>query len=275
MMRGMVERAAAIAVGMVMMACSAERLPEASKPVDEPTARKEEVAVDQLTYTVVATLPHDDKSFTQGLVVDDGHFLETTGQVGKSTLRRVNIATGKVEKSIPLESHVFGEGMTVKGDEIFVLTWLHQRGYVFDRRTFEKRRTFSYSGEGWGLTTDGNNLYMSNGTNVITVHDPSTFAVLRSLPVTLSGRPLGDLNELEWIDGMIWANVWRTDLIVRIDPSNGKVTAVADLTGLLPFAQRTVETDVLNGIAWDAANKALYVTGKNWPHVYRIDVRRK
>lgn len=271
--------ARAIACGVViliMMACSSERLHDQPRTSSgEQPQREVPSVVEQLTYSVIKTLPHDSKAFTQGLVVDGSHFLESTGQVGTSSLRRVEIATGKILKSVPLEPNVFGEGMTVLGDNVYVLTWLHQRGYVFNRHTLQQTGTFTYTGEGWGLTTDGTVLYMSNGTNVITARDPVSFAVLRTIPVTLSGRAIGDLNELEWIEGTIWANVWRTDNIVRIDPTNGKVTAVVDLTGLLPYSQHTADTDVLNGIAWDSTSKALYVTGKNWPHVYQIGVRPK
>ncbi len=275
MQRNFVLHAVAITATLMMFACSSERVPDAPKSAETPATRTANEPIEQLTYTILATLPHDRAAFTQGLVVDGGEFLESTGQVGQSTLRRVDIASGKVVKLIALDANVFGEGMAVIGNEVFVLTWLNQRGFVFDRRTLQQIRTFSYSGEGWGLASDGRELFMSNGTNMITVHDPTTFGVRRSIPVTLSGRPIGELNELEWIDGMLWANVWRTDNIVRIDPASGKVTAVLDLTGLLPYGERTIDTDVLNGIAWDGANKALYVTGKNWPHVFHIAVKKK
>jgi len=276
MTRHYLRNMAAIAAAFtILSACSSERTPEMPRTAEPKLDKPAATPAEQLSYTVVRILPHDIDAFTQGLVVDNGTFLESTGQTGKSTLRRVEIATGKTLRSIRLDDAEFGEGMTVIGNEAYVLTWLNQRGYVYDVHTLKLKRTFSYNGEGWGLTTNGTELFMSNGTNIISVHDPDTYRVIRSIAVTYNGRPLRELNELEWIDGFVWANVWRSDLIVRIDPSTGVVTGVADLTGLLPYDKYTPSTDVLNGIAWDSSAKALYVTGKNWPTVYQIDLRAK
>lgn len=259
-----------IGLGALIMSCSTD-LP---RPAEDPTVRTTPAAeiVRQLTYRVVRTLPHDKKAFTQGLVVRNGQFLESTGQNGKSTIRIVDIASGKVLKRQALEPMYFGEGMVVLGTKAYMLTWLNQQGFVFDATTLKQLGTFRYFGEGWGLTTDGTHLFMSNGSSTITVLDPKDFSVVRVIHVTLNGSPQSKLNELEWIEGEIWANVWRSDNIVRINPGNGKVSGVLNMQGLLSAAEQEYETDVLNGIAYDAQSKSIYVTGKNWPHVYEVIV---
>jgi glutamine cyclotransferase len=163
--------------------------------------------------------------------------------------------------------------MTVLNGKAYMITWLNQSGFIYDAHTLKELDKFSYAGEGWGLTNDGKNLIMSNGSNVLSVIDPKTFAVVRSISVTQSGSLVSQLNELEWIEGEIWANIWQSDRIVRIDPSSGKVTGVIDLTGILPNSSRNATTDVLNGIAYDSAAKAIYVTGKNWPSMFQIRVQ--
>lgn len=223
-------------------------------------------------YRVLQTLPHDPGAFTQGLVVHNGHFLESTGQYGFSSLRRVAIITGDVKQKESVDARYFGEGIAVLNGRVYMLTWLNQQGFVYDAKTLKKIEDFTYSGEGWGLTTDGTSLYMSNGTSTISVHDPAGFRRLRSIDVTLDGSPLGNLNELEWIRGEIWANVWQTDQIVRIDPSSGRVLAVIDMAGILPQSERKPSTDVMNGIAWDTVHNAVYVTGKHWPSVFKIEI---
>lgn len=256
---------------LVVTACSTER----PAPVDE-APRSESVPVQPVarqTYRIMQTLPHDQAAFTQGLIVHDGMFLETTGQYGQSSIRRVDIRTGTVKRMERLDDRYFGEGMTVLGGKAYMLTWLTQTGFVYDAKTLKQLSTFTYQGEGWGLTNDGTNLIMSNGTNMLIVLDPTTYRVVRTLHVTIEGRSLSQLNELEWINGEIWANVWRTNEIVRIDPSSGVVKGVIDCTGILPQMEMTEATDVMNGIAYDSTTKALYVTGKNWPHVYQIAVQ--
>lgn len=261
----------AIFTALALGACSTER----PAPVDE-APRQPPVATPQVarqTYRVVRTLPHDVGAFTQGLVVHDGIFIETTGQYGQSSIRRVDIATGSVKRLERLEDRYFGEGMTVLGGKAYMLTWLTQTGFVYDVKTLKQQSTFTYQGEGWGLTNDGTNLIMSNGTNMLVVLDPATYRVVRTINVTIEGRSLSQINELEWIEGEIWANIWRTNEIVRINPSTGAVVGVIDCTGILPQMEMTDATDVMNGIAYDAASKAIYVTGKNWPHVYQITVQ--
>lgn len=222
------------------------------------------------SFAVTAAYPHDRNAFTQGLVVHGTTFLESTGQNGGSSLRIVDIKTGRVRKRTDLDARYFGEGMTVIGSKAFMLTWMNQKGFIFDIKTLQQIGEFTYAGEGWGLTTDGTKLYMSNGTSTIAVLDPTTFRVERLFNVTVDGIALDRLNELEWINGEIWANIWMQDVIVAINPQSGKVSKIVDLTGLLPQSERRPDTDVLNGIAWDSVGRKLYVTGKNWPWVYSI-----
>jgi len=230
----------------------------------------------EYTYTVVNSWPHDPQAFTQGLLyLDAGVLLETTGLNGHSSLRKVELETGRVLKQVNLPSRYFGEGMTVIGQRIFQLTWKSQKGFVYDLATLAPLREFTYTGEGWGLATDGHSLILSDGTATIRFLDPDTFAVTRTINVTIDGRPLPKLNELEFINGEIVANIWQTPSIVRIDPATGRVTSTIDLTGLLPVSERRPDTDVLNGIAYDATTKRLFVTGKNWPRLFEIKLLPK
>ena len=224
------------------------------------------------TYRIREAYPHDVRAFTQGLYWLDGSLYEGTGLCGASTLRRVELKTGRVVQQTALPDAFFGEGIAQIGDRIYQLTWQNGRAFVYDARTFEKRSEFHYKGEGWGLTTDGERLYMSDGTPLIRVLDPATFRPEREFTVTIEGRPLAYLNELEWIEDEIWANLYMTDQIVRIDPRSGVVTGRIDLTGILPIAERTPDTDVLNGIAWDSVGRRIFVTGKNWPKIFEVEV---
>jgi glutamine cyclotransferase len=224
------------------------------------------------TYRVVAEYPHDALAFTQGLVYRDGELYEGTGLRGESTLRRVDLTTGAVEQRIALDAQFFGEGVAVLGGDIFQLTWQEQTGFVYDLATFELKRTWSYGGEGWGLTDDGRQLIMSNGTASLYFWDPATLTVTNFLTVTDAAGPVVRLNELEYIRGYVYANIWQTDRIAKINPVTGVVEAYLDLSGLLPADLRTPNTDVLNGIAYDGANDRLLVTGKRWPRLYDIDV---
>ena len=222
------------------------------------------------SYNVINTYPHDPQAFTQGLVIDGGTLYEGTGQYGRSTLRRVQLETGEVLQQHMLPANVFGEGITVFGNRIVQLTWQSHLGYVYDRASFAELQTFTYPTEGWGITDDGKQLIMSDGTATLRFLDPQTFTELRAITVSDPTGPIHRLNELEYIDGQIYANVWMTDRIARIDPQTGNVTAWIDLTGLLSPADRTPETNVLNGIAYDADAKRLYVTGKLWPKLFEI-----
>jgi glutamine cyclotransferase len=228
----------------------------------------------QWTYQVVNTYPHDREAFTQGLEYRNGFLYEGTGLHGRSTLRKVKLETGVVLQKLSLPAHFFGEGISVLGDRIVQLTWQSEVGFVWGLQDFKLQRQFSYRGEGWGLTTDGRHLYFSDGTDEIRVLDSQTLAETRRIRVLENGRPLKDLNELEWVEGEILANVWQTDRIVNINPLTGRVTGSIDLTGILPAPERA-GTDVLNGIAYDAAGKRLFVTGKLWPKLFHIRLVKK
>ena len=227
------------------------------------------------TYRVVNTWPHDRGAFTQGLIYLKGVFFESTGLNGQSTLRRVEPQTGRVLQQVTVPAQYFAEGMTELGGKIFQLTWQNQKGFVYDLGTFAPLAEFSYTGEGWGLTTDGQSLIMSDGTEQIRFLDPATFRVTRTIRVIQHGQPLKQLNELEYVKGEIFANLWQTQLVVRIDPANGRVLGMIDFSGLLSAADYARGTDVLNGIAYDAAGDRLFITGKNWPKLFEVQLRRK
>ena len=233
-----------------------------------------QAAVPVYGFVVKNSYPHDPKAFTQGLFFRDGHLYETTGLTGRSTLRKVDLKTGKVLQKTDLPPDVFGEGSTAFGDRILGLTWQSKTGYVFDAKTFTMKGRFQYEGEGWGLASDARAIYMSDGSAQIRVLDPATLKEVRRVTVTAEGKPIDALNELEVVDGELYANVWGTDVIARIDPASGKVIGWIDLTNLLPREKRgTSSVDaVLNGIAWDAKGKRLFVTGKLWPKVYEIEL---
>lgn len=220
-------------------------------------------------YTVVAKFPHDPQAFTQGFDFRGPNLFEGTGLEGQSSLRRVDLVTGEVLRRVDLADKYFGEGIVVFGKRIYQLTWQSGRAFVYDRRTFERVRRFSYEGEGWGLTHDGERLVMSDGTATIEFRDPKTFEVLDAIDVTEDGEPVSSLNELEWIDGEIFANVWPTNDVVRIDPATGEVTGHLDMT---PLKQQEQEGDVPNGIAYLKEEDRLFVTGKLWSSVYEIEL---
>ena len=225
------------------------------------------------SYKVIASFPHDTTSFTQGLVFADGQMYESTGLNGESTLRRVDVTTGKTLQRIDVPAQYFAEGLALVGDELLQLTWQHKQGFVYDRATFKQKRTFSYPTEGWGIAYDGaSQLVMSDGSDTLTFLDPKTFAPGKKLRVLDAGRPVANLNELEWIEGEIWANVWMTDRIARISAKTGEVNAWIDLSMLFPRNQRTPPADELNGIAYDKATRRIFITGKKWPRLYQIAV---
>lgn len=235
-----------------------------------------QAAIPVYGFIVKNTYPHDPQAFTQGLFFRDGHLYETTGLVGRSTLRKVELKTGKVLQKTALPADVFGEGSTAFGDTILGLTWQSKTGYVFDAKTFTMKGRFQYEGEGWGLASDARHVYMSDGSANIRVLDPKTLKEVRRVTVTAEGKPIDSLNELEVVDGELYANVWGTDVIARIDPASGRVVGWIDLTNLLPREKRgTSSVDaVLNGIAWDGKHRRLYVTGKLWPKLFEIELVR-
>ena len=229
-------------------------------------------------YEVVAVYPHDTGAFTQGLAIDDGELFESTGLFGESTLRKVDLQTGRVLLQVDLPENVFGEGIAVLEDKIYMITWRNRIGYVFDRDTLTLLGQWKYKGEGWGLTTDGEWLIMSNGTEKITFYDPETLQPRKGTerkPTTIrvmenDARILRDLNELEYINNEIWANVYEQESIVRISPRNGKIRGFVDLSSLYP--RRNRKQTVMNGIAFDRATQKIYITGKRWPKLYEIRV---
>ena len=228
------------------------------------------VPVQAFEFKLEKSLAHDRTAYTQGILVDGEYFLESTGKYGNSSLRRVRIADGKVVKQVSLALTDFGEGLCKLGDRLYQLTWESQTAYVYDAESFEVLETFSYEGEGWGLCTDGRHLIMSDGSSQLVFRDPKTFAVQRRLAVSLRGRPVERLNELEWIDGKIFANVYTDDAIIMIDPATGQVTGLVDGSALTRQARKLHSgSEQLNGIAWDAAAGAIYLTGKNWPVVFK------
>lgn len=224
------------------------------------------------TIKIVKRLPHDTTAFTQGFLVSGTFFFESTGLNGKSSVRKIDVLTGKILDRKGLDSQFFGEGLALVDEQLFQITWLNQRGFVYDKKSLHLIREFTYIGEGWGLASDGTQLYMSNGTNVITVHSPVDFSQLRAFSVTLNGRPCDKLNELEWVEGELWANVWQTDLILRINPETGVVNAVINCEVIRKENTMTITSDVMNGIAYDKLSKQIYVTGKNWPWIFLVSV---
>ena len=232
-------------------------------------------SVGRYTCDVVAVWPHDPGAFTQGLVFRRGGFLESTGLNGRSSLREVELKTGRVLKQVAVAQEYFAEGLAVIGDRAFQLTWQHHKGFIYDADTFRPLGEFVYEGEGWGLTTDGRSLILSDGTDRIRFLDPATFQVRRFITVVNAGRPVRELNELEWVRGEIFANVWRTDEVLRIDPESGAVRGVIDCTGLLPITDRRPETEVLNGIAYDPESDRLFFTGKFWPKIFEVRLKPK
>jgi glutaminyl-peptide cyclotransferase len=222
-------------------------------------------------YRVVNEYPHDPGAFTQGLAYAAGALYEGTGRKGKSTLRRVELATGRVRRARALAPRHFGEGVAVVGDRVYQLTWRTRTCFVYDRRTFARRGAFRYPGEGWGLAAGGGRLVMSDGTARLSFRDPGTFAEVGAVEVRDGGGPVPYLNELEWVGGEVWANVWPTDRIARIDPATGRVLGWVDLAGLLPPEERQRRrVGVLNGIAHDPATGRLFVTGKRWPTLFEV-----
>ncbi len=234
-----------------------------------PPKRAVAAGVENLRVEVLKTYPHDRKAFTQGLVLHQGTFYESTGLVGQSTLRQVELATGRVIRKIDVPPPYFAEGLALVGDRLMQLTWQHGKAFVYDRRTFAKQNELTYRGEGWGLCHDGTNLVMSDGSSNLTIRNASDFTVIRTVRVTLDGRPVDRLNELECAEGAVYANVWTTDQIVRIDPATGQVTARIDAPNLLSAMERHPD-GVLNGIAYDASDKTFLITGKLWPKLFRV-----
>ncbi|MFI5349892.1 MAG: glutaminyl-peptide cyclotransferase [Elusimicrobiota bacterium] len=239
------------------------------EPLSSRPARK-------LTYTIVNVFPHDTAAFTEGLLWHEGYLYESVGMEGQSDVRKVDLKSGRVVQSSVIPDKAFGEGLALIGDKLIQLTFTEGRAFIYDFATMRLTGEFRYKGEGWGLTTDGKNLIMGDGSDALTFRDPATFAARRRIRVTLDGRRLKNINELEFVDGAIWANIWKDHRILRIDPSSGRVTGWLDMGGLLNDGERAqliepVE-DVLNGIAYDPASGHFFVTGKCWPVLFEIKI---
>jgi glutamine cyclotransferase len=233
-------------------------------------------AIPTYGFEVVRSYPHDPQAFTEGLFYRNGYLYESTGMEGRSSVRKVRLETGEVLTGINLPAELFGEGIVDWGEQIVALTWQTQVGFVLKFDDFSFVRKFSYSGEGWGLTRNSIELIQSDGTAELRFLDPATLKEKRRLKVMADGKPVTQLNELEWVDGEIYANIWQTDRIARIDPKSGQVIGWIDLTGLLsPMFRGSGQVDVLNGIAYDAATKRLFVTGKMWPKLFQIKLVKK
>lgn len=245
------------------LSCAADtpaprRAPPASSPVEK------------LLVHVLAEWPHDPAAFTQGLVFADGGLWESVGRYGRSELRRVELESGRVLRGVKTADGVFAEGLALVPGRLVQLSWREQRAMFYDPASLERSGEAAYEGEGWGLAYDGSKLWMSDGSASLQVRDPRSFALERRLGVTKAGQPQGFLNELEWAEGALWANVWQSDAIVRIDPASGRVSAEVDASGLLSAAERA-RTDVLNGIAWNPERRVFYITGKLWPKLFEVE----
>jgi len=243
-------------------------------PASPPAAPKAVSSVaERLSVRVGAVWPHDPASYTQGLVWDGRNLLESIGQYGASALLRVELESGRAVQRVDLERAMFGEGLALAGDRLIQLTWREHKAFVYGANGFARVGEAHYDGEGWGLAFDGARLWLSDGSDTLTVRDPRTLAVLERRQVTLDGRPRDYLNELEWVEGKLYANVWQSDDILRIDPASGRVEAVIDAAGLLTPEERA-STDVLNGIAYDPARKVFLITGKLWPKLFEVTFGR-
>jgi len=264
---------APLLAGLTLVACRDGRAPDGSSTQEfsGPTLPRVEVgaAPEPLKVTVIGTRPHDPGAFTQGLFQYNGELYESTGLEGRSSLRRVDPRTGEVLQKVDVPADYFAEGLARVDDRLVQLTWQDHVAFVYDRATFGKQAEVGYASEGWGLCHDGQRLVRSDGSPTLYFHDPRTFAVIGQVAVTLAGKPRDMLNELECVGNQVYANVWQTDQIVRIDPATGAIGAVIDAAGLLA-PDELAAADVLNGIAWDPAAATFLITGKLWPKLFEV-----
>lgn len=262
-----------LALSMFCLQCNGGSNPNtnAAPPANRAA---ENAVVPKYGYEIVNIWAHDPNAFTQGLVFLDGRMIESTGQEGRSSLRNVELQTGKVLKKVDVPEPYFAEGVTLLNNKIYQLTWQHQHGFIYDAQSFAKLGEFRYDGEGWGLTTDGRSLILSDGSNRIRFIDPDSFRVTKTIAVMDGKQPVNELNELEFVNGEIYANIWHDDRIAAIDPQTGRVTAWIDLTGLLQPGDAPDPEAVLNGIAYDQSSNRLFVTGKLWPRLFEIKIKR-
>lgn len=236
------------------------------------TAFSRDIPLPVSGFRVIASYPHDPKAFSQGLAITAGQLYEGTGQYGASSLRKIDLATGRAEQVVPLHRDYFGEGIAILDGRLYQLTWKERLCVVYDVNTLQPVGSLRYTGQGWGLTTDGRELFMSDGSATLRVLDPQTFAVRRRIEVHQGRSHVDKLNELEYVNGEILANIWYSDRIARISPQSGEVLGWIDLSALYPQSQRGNREHVLNGIAYDVDAKRLFVTGKNWPKLYEIEI---
>lgn len=264
-----------LAACMLLAACGSTSTNEKDDNNDttSTSSKQERAEAPKYGYNIVAQYPHDVESYTQGLEYVDGTLWEGTGQEGKSHLMRVDLKTGKrsIVASLPKED--FGEGITHYKERIYQLTWLSEKAYVYDAKG-NIIKTIPYSGEGWGITTDGNRLFMSDGTSALRIVDPETFATLGIINVSLDGYMLSYINELEWVDGYIWANVYTYDIIVKINPKSGEVVGYVELGELRQLLKNNPQAEAFNGIAYNPSNGHFYVTGKNWNSIFEIEIQQ-
>ncbi len=258
------------AFGALTVACGAPPPTAASGPPGRTAAIATPVA--RLELAVVAAYPHDSRAFTQGLLWHDGKLYESTGMYGRSSLREVEVVTGRVVRRVDLDPSVFAEGLALAGGHLFQLTYQAEIAWAWDLATLRQAREFTYPGEGWGLTFDGTHLIQSDGSSRLTFRSPVDFSPQRELSVHRLGRPQFYLNELEYVDGNIWANVWLSDEILRIDARTGEVTGALDASQLLSAEERR-QADVLNGIAWDPVRGQFLLTGKDWPKLFAVTIQ--
>jgi glutaminyl-peptide cyclotransferase len=264
--------AVALMALLVVLRSPEQPVPESweTGPAPRAVAAAKEGEVERLGVRVVRALPHDREAFTQGLLFHQGRFYESTGLHGRSSLRRWVPESGEIERIVELPEEYFGEGLARVGDRLFQLTWHEETAFVWSLETFELLEEHRYRGEGWGLTYDGEHLVMSNGSAYLTFRDPESFEEVRRLQVTLEGRPQRYLNELEFAEGAIWANVFGSESVVRIDPVSGEVTAVVDASPLVPRHERRI--DVMNGVAYNPEAGTFFLTGKLWPVLYEVEL---
>ncbi len=235
---------------------------------------KSENLIEKNTIVVINKFPHDVNAFTQGLFFHKGFLYESTGQKGQSSLRKVEIETGKIIKKIDLAPDIFAEGAVLVNNKIYQISWLNKKCFVYDLNSFNLIKTFDYHGEGWGLTYTGSELVMSDGSNILRFINPENFQTIRLLPVTdMNFNPVNYLNELEFINGEIWANVWQSDNIIRIDTASGIIKGIIDCSILRTYIRYNTNTDVLNGIAYDPEGKRLFLTGKNWNFLFEVEIK--
>lgn len=251
-----------LSMSFLIMACGGSKKEEIKSEPKTPV----------LSYQIKSTIPHDVEAFTQGFYVHNGELYESTGQAG-SWIGIVDVNTGKADKKVILANQYFGEGITILNNKVYQLTWQNKKGFVYDLKTFKKLKEFEYVTEGWGITSDGKNLIMSDGSNKLFYLDTVTLKTVKTLEVKYENAPMKELNELEYINGYLYANIWQTDKIVKINPEDGNVVATLELENLSTQAKMVnPQMDVLNGIAWHEKTKSFLVTGKYWPFIYVLNV---